>query len=283
MNTFWKVLVSIGVLSLFFLVFILLIFVFSQGLEFSGFGANEVRIIPVKGLITMEGCGGCLLSGISQCAQVPVIKKQLSDAEKDPTVAAVMLDINSGGGGVVASRELMRAVRDFDKPIVCWIGDVGASGAYYAASACDYVMADRNSFTGSIGVISEVLHYYDFMEEWGFNVTVIKAGDTKDVGSPYRPMTQEEYDEFSRKVDLVYIDFVRDVAENRNLSFEYVEEVSQGRLFLGSEAAEIGLIDECGGRDDAILKASELAGVKGEPYVNEHVGSVSFWDLFFSS
>lgn len=282
MKTVWKVLVTVGVVVLFILVFSVTAYFLGQGMD----GAvspsvfrNKVMVIPVYGMITFGGCGGGLLTGSLACTNVPQVKRQLEEASRDSTVGAVLLDINSGGGSVVASRELMRVVEDFDKPVVSWIGDTGASGAYYVASASDFVMADRNSLTGSIGVIMQVPHYYGFMDEWGFNMTTIKAGKTKDIGSPYRPMTEGEKEELEGLVDKIYFDFVTDVADNRDLNPEYVESLSQGQIFLGSEAVENGLIDGNGGYDEALMKAAELGGIKGEPDVKMLEEQVSFLDL----
>ncbi len=245
------------------------------------FAGNKVAVIPIKGDITLEGCGGGLF-GSSQCAQVAVIKKRLREVDEDPMVRAVVLDINSGGGSVVASRELMVAVKSTSKPVVAWIGEVGASGAYYVASGADKIMADRDSLTGSIGVIMTVTHYYGLYQKLGINVTVIKSGEGKDIGSPYREMTEEERAELTEMVDQIHNDFVSDVAGNRNLSFSDVWSISDGSIYLGSEAKKLRLIDELGGFDDAIKLAAELGDIKGKPVVagKEPREEISILDLF---
>ena len=283
MKTAWKVAVTIGVFALFLTVFGVIAFFLSEGLGTASLSGGNVMVIPVYGAITFGGCGGGLLTGALQCTQVPVFKKQLEAAEKDPSVKAVLLEINSGGGSVVASRELMRAVRDFEKPVVSWIGEVGASGAYYVASGSDHIMADRDSLTGSIGVIMEVPHYYELMDEVGVNVTVIKAGDSKDIGSPYRPMTEGEEDELQGIADKIYQDFVGDVALNRNLEYGYVENLSQGQIYLGSEAKNLGLIDENGGFDEALAKAASLGKIKGKPSVKKREERVGLLDILFQT
>jgi len=280
MKTHWKVLVTIGAFVLFLLAIVGTVLLVGEVFVMP-FVGNKVAIIPIKGDITLEGCGGSIF-GTYQCAQVNTIKKSLKDADEDPTVRAVVLDINSGGGSVVASRELMRAVRNTSKPVVAWIGEVGASGAYYVATGADKIMADRNSLTGSIGVIMTVQHYYGLYHKLGINVTVIKAGKGKDIGSPYREMTEEEKEELKEMLDQIYYDFVSDVAENRNLSFPYAENISDGTLYLGSKAKELRLIDEVGGIDDAIRLAAELGDIEGEPVVKrrETREDITILDLF---
>ena len=156
---------------------------------------QKILVIPVKGEITMEGCSGSFLTGVPACARVDTIKRKLEHADESSEIKAVVLDINSGGGGVSASRELMEAIKETKKPVVARIGEVGASGAYYAASAADWVIAYKDSMTGSIGVIMTLQHYYGLYGQLGINTTVIKSGNSKDIGSPYRPMEEEERQE----------------------------------------------------------------------------------------
>ena len=229
---------------------------------------QKVAVIPVKGEITLDGCSVSIFGG-GDCASVTAIKNDLQLADDDPSIKAIVLDINSGGGGAVPSRELERAVKNTKKPIVACIRETGASGAYYIASAADHIVADRDSITGSIGVIMTFQQTYGLYEKLGLNVTVIKSGKVKDIGSPYREMTAEEKDELKRMIDKIYLDFVEDVAANRNLSIEYVMNISDGSLYLGSEAQKLGLVDTLGGIDDAIDIASNMGGVSGKPAVQK--------------
>ncbi|HDH41806.1 MAG TPA: signal peptide peptidase SppA [Candidatus Altiarchaeales archaeon] len=279
MKTRWKVLITIGAFVLFLLAIVGTVLLVKEAFVMPFMG-NRVAVIPIKGDITLEGCGSSIF-GTYQCARVSTIKKSLREADGDPTVRAVVLDINSGGGSVVASRELMRAIKNTSKPVVAWIGEAGASGAYYAATGADRIIADRDSLTGSIGVIMVVRHYYGLYQKLGINVTVIKAGKGKDIGSPYREMTEEEKEELKEMLNQIYHDFVSDVAKNRNLSFSYVENISDGTIYLGSKAKELGLIDDIGGIDDAIHLAAELGGIEGEPVVKgEAREEISILDLF---
>lgn len=266
MKTGVKVLVTFTILLFFAVVIGLTVYLLG---ELSIISGDYVSVVPVKGEVTLGGCSSSLLGGSVSCASVPVIKEQLEAADGDDSVKAIVLDVNSGGGGVVASREFMRAVQDTEKPVVAYIGEVGASGAYYGASAADYIISDRNSLTGSIGVIMTLQHYYGLFEKIGVNVTVIKSGNSKDIGSPYRPVTDEEREELQEMLDEIYYDFVTDIASNRNLSLDHVENISTGEVFLGSRALEYGLVDGLGGLDDAVDVAARLGGIEGDPELKE--------------
>lgn len=277
MRTFWKIAVTFGVLALFVLIIAFSIAALATGVKMPSVGGS-VAVIPIHGTIMMGGCPGSLFAQES-CADVDEIKGLLKDADNDPTVKAIVLDVYSGGGNVVASRELMRSIKKVKKPKVAWIGEIGASGAYYAASAADKVVADEDSMTGSIGVIMFIQHYYDLFDWVGINVTTIKAGNSKDIGSPYRPMTEDEKGEMQSMIDKVYGSFVSDVAKNRGMDLDYARNISQGRIYLGSEAKEVGLVDELGGFDDAVRLAGELGGIKGEPNLKRPEKKVGLLDL----
>lgn len=269
MKKIWKILIASVLLLWIALTIILLGFLFTKSEIFNRLPiGDKVAIIPIKGEITYESCSIGIFGG-SQCAQTSEIKRMLKEMEDDSSVKAVVLDINSGGGSVVASREIMIAVKDFKKPVVAYIGEVGASGAYYVASAADSIVANRDSITGSIGVIMTLSHYYGLFEKLGINVTVIKAGKSKDIGSPYREMTEEEKTGLKSKIDKIYYNFVSDIAQNRNLPISYVENLSDGNIYLGSEAMDLGLIDSIGGIDDAVNLAGELGDIRGKPRIRE--------------
>ena len=282
MRTFWKVVITFGVLAFFVFAAALVVGLIASELvlqsEVPFIGGGVVMVIPIKGEITSGGCPSGLFYS-EQCATVDTVKEHLDKAGKDMSVSAVVLDIDSGGGSVVASREMMRAVRDFNKPVVARIGEAGASGAYYVASAADKIVADKDSITGSIGVVMDIMHYYKLMDNWGVNVSVIKSGQSKDIGSPYRPMTREERENLQELVDSVMDDFVSDVAANRNLSVEYVRNISDGSIYLGGKAKELGLVDYLGGYDDAVELAGNLSGMSGMPEVKKPKEGVGLLDV----
>lgn len=276
MRRFWKIAIALAVLGLILLVALPVAYLLS--VEDVNLFGDTIMVIPVKGMITLDECSAGLIAA-GQCAQASVIKELLEEADEDSTVKAVILDINSGGGAIVASRELMRAVKSTEKPVVAWIGESGASGAYYVASAADVIVADRDSITGSIGVIAEFVHYSGLMDKIGVNVTVITSGEYKDVGSPFREMTEEERESIQELIDEIHADFISDVAENRNLSMKYVTELANGDIYLGSEALQLGLVDYNGGSDLALEIAKEIANVTGEPKIREVEGTKSWKEI----
>ena len=239
---------------------------------------QKVAIIPVRGEITTEGCP-CNIFGCEECAEVKTIKEMLEIADNDITIKAIVLDINSGGGGVIASNDMMNIVKKVKKPVVARIGEICTSGAYLVASAADKIVADKNSITGSIGVVMYFQQYYGLMEKLGLNMTVIKSGNNKDIGSPYRPMREDERKELKEIVDKVFENLIEEIAENRKLPVEYVRNISDGSIYLGSDAKKLGLVDELGTLDDAINLAGKLGNVKGKPGVKEVVKKRSLLDI----
>jgi len=260
MNKF-KILVA-GGLFLFFLLAVFFSFLLfsAGGFEFG----NVIALIPLKGEITSENC----VTGA--CTNYEEFGKMIKNAEKDPEVKAIVIDINSPGGEVFASMELNRIIKNCKKPVVAYIGEVGASGAYYAASAADEIIADEYSMTGSIGVKTVMIEYKGLLDKLGVNVTTIKKPENKDIGSPYKHADENETKEMQDIVDKIYDAFISDVAENRNISKQKIQEISEKKsIYFGSEAKEIGLIDKIGTKEDAIKSAADKAGIRGEIIVKD--------------
>ncbi len=267
MKTKWKILITVSLVVFFLVVVLAGILLISKVNELPLIG-QKVAIIPIKGEITEGGCA-CTVFSCEQCADVKTVKDMITAADNDASIRAIVLDINSGGGGTMASTDMMNVVREAKKPVVARIGDTGASGAYLVASAADRVVADKNSIMGSIGAVMYIQHYYGLMEKLGINMTVIKSSDSKDIGSPYRPMTKAEKAELESIVNEVFENFISEIAINRNLSIEYLRTISDGSIYLAPHAKELGLIDELGNMDDAVRIAGELANIKGKPGVKE--------------
>lgn len=227
---------------------------------------DKVAVIKVYGTISMSSDSGFF---DESRATPDKFKEALNQAERDGSVKAILLEINSPGGSVVASDEIARAIKEVKKkkPVVAWMGEIATSGAYYVASAADYVIADKATITGSIGVISVFPEYSRLLEKLGINVTVVKGGEYKDFSMGYRPLTQEEREMLEGLVQEIYDQFLKEVAANRNLSESYVKSVAEGKIYTGITAKELKLVDEVGGKDYAIKKAAELGGIKGEPAV----------------
>ncbi len=190
-----------------------------------------------------------------------------------PSVNAIVLRIDSPGGGVVPSQEIYDAVKRVrnksNKAVVASMGTVAASGGYYIASATDRIMANPGTLTGSIGVIMEMANLEGLLKKIGVEGVVIKSGRFKDIGSPLRKMSDEDRQLLQAVMDDVHQQFIQAVAEGRSLDIAEVQPLADGRIFTGRQAKEAKLVDELGDLDDAIRLAADLAGIEGEPRVVE--------------
>ncbi len=222
----------------------------------------RIVFIPIKGFISSEGGSPMLFDDSGASANQ--VRKYIETAVKDDNIKAIILEINSGGGTVVGSREIASMVEQakLKKPVVSWIREIGASGAYWIASSSDIIVADPLSITGSIGVTSSYLEYTGFMEEWGLNYVELTSGKYKDVGSPFRELKKEERGILLAKLNKIHDYFIKTVAKNRDLSEEKVEKLSTGIYFLGEEAYDLGLVDYLGGKELAINISKQLAGIE---------------------
>ncbi len=190
-----------------------------------------------------------------------------------PSVKAIVLRIDSPGGGVVPSQEIYNAVKRVrnksNKAVVASMGTVAASGGYYIASATDRIMANPGTLTGSIGVIMEMANFEGLLKKIGVEGVVVKSGRFKDIGSPLRKMSDEDRQLLQAVMDDVHQQFIQAVAEGRSLDIAEVQLLADGRIFTGRQAKEAKLVDELGDLDDAIRLAADLAGIEGEPRVVE--------------
>jgi len=186
-------------------------------------------------------------------------------------VRAVVLRVNSPGGGVAAAQEMFEAVRRFradtKKKVVVSIASVGASGGYYVACGADRIFANAGSITGSIGVIAEWVNYGELLKWAKLQDVVFKSGEFKDSGSPSRPLTEAERKYFQNLIDGMFHQFVQAVASSRKMDEGAVRELADGRVHTGAEAHSVGLVDELGTLQDAIEAAGKLAGIAGKPKV----------------
>jgi protease-4 len=192
---------------------------------------------------------------------------------ENPSVKAIVLRIDSPGGGVVPSQEIYDAVKrvrtKYNKLVITSMGTVAASGGYYIASATDRIMANPGTLTGSIGVIMELANVEGLMKKIGVESLVIKSGAHKDLASPFRQMKPEDRAILQAVMDDVHLQFMEAVAAGRALSMEEVRLLADGRVFTGRQAKDLHLVDDIGNLDDAIRLAGELSGMMGEPKVVE--------------
>ncbi len=193
--------------------------------------------------------------------------KQLRSFKEDRNVRAVVLRVNSPGGAVAPSQELFEAVAALGKPVVASMGSVAASGGYYISLGAQKIFANPGTITGSIGVIMEFANLEKLYEWAKVRRFSIKTGKFKDAGADYRGMEPEERKLLQEMVDATLVDFRSAVSERRKLDPARTIEVSDGRVFTGSQALKAGLVDELGTLEDAVREAGRLAKIKGEPKV----------------
>jgi protease IV len=211
---------------------------------------------------------------------------QLKEYGSRPGIKAVVLRINSPGGGVAASQEIHEAVKKFRaetrKKVVVSMSSVAASGGYYIACAADKIFANPGSITGSIGVIAEWYNYGDLLKWAKMQSVVIKSGELKDAGSPTRPLTDSEKAYFQGLINNMYNQFVTAVSTGRKMNLENVRKLADGRVFTGQEAMGNGLIDEIGTFQDALAATTRMVGISGEPrLVSPPKKKISLIDLLF--
>ena len=230
--------------------------------------SGNVAVIPIEGVILGSDDSG---SFFESTATSQDIVELIEKADENTGIKAIILEINSPGGSAVASEEIANAVKRTNKTTVAWIREVGASGAYWVASASDHIVASRVSVTGSIGVIGSYIEFPGLLTRYNITYQRLVSGDYKDIGSPYKEMTNEERVIFLRYLDEIRDYFAGEVAKNRNLSKKDVDKAANGLFYLGAEAQSLGLVDELGGKEEVIRYIEKKEGIKAElvEYKNE--------------
>jgi protease IV len=198
----------------------------------------------------------------------PVVS-ELKKFGDDSSIKAIILHVNSPGGGVAASEEIYREVKrlrkEKSKKVVVSIETVGASGAYYVASASDKIFADQGSIVGSIGVIAEWVNYGDLLKWAKLKNVVIKTGEFKDTGNPARDLTPSEQAYMQSLIDNMFGQFIQAVSEGRGLKYEDVKSFANGKVWTGEQAISMKLIDSVGDFESAVSDTAKSVGIKGEP------------------
>lgn len=202
---------------------------------------------------------------------------------EDSSIRALLVRVESPGGGVAASQEIyeaLRDVRDSGTPVIVSMGGIAASGGYYVACGADSIVANPGTLTGSIGVIMNFPMAQELMRKIGMEWEVLKTGEFKDIGSFARPMTDRERDQLDGILADVYDQFVTVVSLERGIDREEVEKIADGSIFTGRQALELGLIDRIGGLRDALDLAAEMGGISGKPTVVKPRKDLwTVWDL----
>jgi len=238
---------------------------------------NRIAVISLTGPIQESPGGGML----TQAAGITprLVRGLLERAERDGSIKAVVLRIDSPGGAIAASQEIGDMLRDFEKPIVVSMGDMATSGGYYISAHADMIIAQPGTITGSIGVIFQHLNVDGLLEKLGIEQETITGGKHKDMF--VTPLTPERRDLIQRITDEAHQQFINTVAEGRGLPAPEVRELATGELFIGTQAFDLGLVDRLGGRQDAINAAAELAGIEIPPAIIELAPPApSVFDLF---
>ena len=228
----------------------------------SGEGADKIAVLPVVGTIGSEETAPLAMPA----ATPETLRDQLRQASKDERVKAIILEINSPGGGVVASDQIHGSIKNFKettkKPVVVSMDQTAASGGYYISTAADKIVANENTLTGSLGVIFSYLNIEDAADKLGLEEEVIKSGKYKDISSPFREPTEKEVEILQTLIDESYDDFVEVIVEGRDLPEDQVRELADGRVYSGLQAESLGLVDELGDLEKAAELSRDLAGVE---------------------
>jgi protease-4 len=237
---------------------------------------DKVAMIELSGVITSELAGppGTAINDDE-------VAKQLKQAREDDSVVAVILDIDTPGGEVVASDNIYRQIQKLTKakkPVIALMGATAASGGYYVSAAADEVVANSETLTGSIGVILTVFNVEGAAEKLGINETVIKSGPHKDIASPFRTIPPEEQAILQGLIDEAFNKFIDIVAEGRELERSKVVELADGRVYSGKQAQDLGLVDHLGDQDTAFGRAKARAKSRDATLV-KYERSVGLGDL----
>src|SRR5438105_15084861 len=223
-----------------------------ESTAFRGFG-NKIGVVDLEGVIISP----------------KIVVDQLKKFGDDDSIKAIILHVNSPGGGVAASEEIYREVKrirdDKKKRIVAAIETVGASGAYYLSTANNKIYADNGSIVGSIGVIAQLVNYEQLLQWAKLKDMTLKAGEFKDTGSPTRDMTTAEREYLQGMIDNMHGQFIKAVADGRNMKFEDVKSIANGKVWTGQQALPMKLIDQLADFQAAVDDTAKAVNIKGEP------------------
>lgn len=263
-NLTWIIVIGVLALGAFSVLLIVGALALSDSGGF-GLGGDRIAVVPVEGVIDAE--------------MAKKVNRNLKQFGDDDRVKAIILRVDSPGGGVAASEEIYREVKrvkdEKKKKIIVSMSQVAASGGYYIAAPADYIYANASTVTGSIGVIAEWMNLKDLADWAKVKPVVFKSGEFKDTGNPTREMTEREKQFFQAMIDELYNQFVKVVLEGRQgkgpedkkLNEERVRALADGRVYTGETALANGLVDKIGNYQDALRYTAELLKMKGEPNV----------------
>jgi protease-4 len=226
---------------------------------------DKIAIVEIRGVIT----------------QSSDIIEELHQYQEDAGVKAIILRIDSPGGGVGPSQEIHREILKLktQKKVVTSMGSVAASGGYYIACASDLIVANPGTITGSIGVVMQFSNFEELLKKIGIKGVVLKSGEHKDIGSPFREMTPEEKKIMQAVIDNVHQQFIQAVADGRKMDLSKVTQIADGRILTGEQAKQLGLIDQIGNLQDTIDIVAKMVKIEGKPNVIYPKKRFSIWEL----
>ena len=267
------ILKGLGILFVLILVVFVGIFFFAyvtggDSKALSLFGGDGVGILQIEG-------------AIDESREVMGELKRFKEA---PWIKAIVVRIDSPGGAVGPTQEIFEEIQKTkkSKPLIASMGGMATSGGYYIASACDKIVANPGTLTGSIGVIMQLTNVEDLMKKIGVKGYNIKSGANKDIGSPFQPLSPEGREILQALVDDVHRQFVTAVAQGRGLEEAAVKKLADGRVFSGAQAKQLGLIDQFGTLDDAVDLAAKRVGLEANPAVYySRTSQERWWEKFF--
>jgi protease-4 len=222
-----------------------------------------------KALSMFAGDGVAVLQIEGAIDDSETVLAELKRFKEMPWVKAIVVRIDSPGGAVAPTQEIFQEIvrSKTEKPFIASMGAMATSGGYYIAAACDQIIANPGSLTGSIGVIMQLSNVEELMKKIGVKATHVKSGPNKDIGSPFQALSPESLKILQSLVDNVHHQFVAAVAKGRRMEEEQVRKLADGRIYSGAQARELGLVDQFGTLRDAIEVAARRAGLEGEPAV----------------
>ena len=241
--------------------------VMKQGMELSKEGHDETKTDRAISVVELSG----------EILTSEKFTRALRKAVEDDKIKGIVVEIDSPGGAVGAAEEMYRAIvaADKKKPVLCSMGSMAASGGFYAAMGCRKIFTHEGTLSGSIGVILMMPNVTDIMAKVGVNVNIIKSGQFKDSGSPFRAVSDADRTMMQSLINQAYEQFLRVIAAGRKLDIEKIRPIADGRIILGESLVQLGLADAIGGVEDAAKQALELSGGSGEPevvYPKKHEG-----------
>lgn len=266
-NKWAVILVVLAALALLSFLFSSLISVF-----FDISDAGNVAMVDLDGVITL-GQSSVFSDTLSSDDVVGFIKK----ADENPAIKAIIININSPGGSPVGTDEIANAIKKANKTTVAVVREVGASGGYWIASSADYIIANRMSITGSIGVIGSYLEFSGFLERYNMTYERLVAGKYKDIGTPLKELAPDERKIIQDILDELHNEFIIEVAKNRKLPESKVKEFATGAIFTGKQAKELGLVDELGGIEEAKNYINKTLNIT--PVITEYKKPVTLADI----